>query len=215
MSAWDTFFMLLMVIPTAKMLSSIFMKLVSRIGTVDEDKWATVGLGGIISVATIASKALQGKGAPNKTNSGNSSNGGSSSGGSSSPMADMLSHAGDISQKTGAIGGMVGAFSPVAGPVVAGIMAGATKAIVNPVATVGTIGYGIGKRTGELKSSGINMRDALSDSVKEITGASTTSEASARIIGSVLGSPFGAAGANFGNTAAGWANKTLSKKSTP
>lgn len=46
-TVWETFFMLLTVIPVSKMLSSIFMKLVARVGTVDEDKWAMIGLGAI------------------------------------------------------------------------------------------------------------------------------------------------------------------------
>lgn len=46
-TAWEVFFMLLAVIPVSKMLSSIFMKLVARVGTVDEDRWAMIGLGAI------------------------------------------------------------------------------------------------------------------------------------------------------------------------
>lgn len=46
-TVWQTFFMLLTVIPVSKMLSSIFMNLVTRVGTVDEDKWAMIGLGAI------------------------------------------------------------------------------------------------------------------------------------------------------------------------
>lgn len=47
LTAWEVFFMLLAVIPVSKMLSSIFMNLVTRVGTVDEDKWAMIGLGAI------------------------------------------------------------------------------------------------------------------------------------------------------------------------
>ncbi|SFH34342.1 hypothetical protein SAMN05660649_04827 [Desulfotomaculum arcticum] len=46
-TVWEVFFMLLTVIPVSKMLSSIFMNLVARVGTVDEDRWAMIGLGAI------------------------------------------------------------------------------------------------------------------------------------------------------------------------
>lgn len=52
-TVWQTFFMLLTVIPVSKMLSSIFMKLVARVGTVDEDKWAMIGLGAIGATVSL------------------------------------------------------------------------------------------------------------------------------------------------------------------
>jgi len=52
-TVWEVFFMLLAVIPVSKMLSSIFMKLVARVGTVDEDKWAMIGLGAIGATAGL------------------------------------------------------------------------------------------------------------------------------------------------------------------
>ncbi|ABO49470.1 hypothetical protein Dred_0934 [Desulforamulus reducens MI-1] len=55
-TVWQTFFMLLTVIPVSKMLSSIFMKLVARVGTVDEDKWAMVGLGAIGATVGLMKK---------------------------------------------------------------------------------------------------------------------------------------------------------------
>lgn len=198
MSAWDTFFMLLMVIPTSKMLSSIFMKLVARVGTIDEHQYALMGLGGLYKVGKTATKALQWKYSGASASGDSGLNGGFSGFGGPSGT-----------EPPGGSGGS----SPVAGPVVAGIMAGATKVIANPVTTMGGIGYGVGKRAMELRGGGMSMRDALSSSAKEFTGASTTSEANARIIGSILGSPFGTTGAKFGEKhlgkAASWANKTF------
>lgn len=56
-TVWNVFFMLLAVIPVSKMLSTIFMKLIVRIGTVNEDKWAMIGLGAIgATVGALASK---------------------------------------------------------------------------------------------------------------------------------------------------------------
>lgn len=46
-TVWDTFFMILTVLPVSKMFSSIFMKMVARVGTVDQEKWAAVGLGAL------------------------------------------------------------------------------------------------------------------------------------------------------------------------
>lgn len=63
------FFMLLTVIPVSKMLSSIFMKLVARVGTVDEDKWAMIGLGAIGATVGLMRRGDIGLGA--KINSGN------------------------------------------------------------------------------------------------------------------------------------------------
>jgi hypothetical protein len=47
LTVWEIFFMLLTVIPVSRMLHSIFMKLIARIGTVDEEKWGAIGLGAI------------------------------------------------------------------------------------------------------------------------------------------------------------------------
>lgn len=65
-TVWQTFFMLLTVIPVSKMLSSIFMKLVARVGTVDEDKWAMIGLGAI--GATVGLMRSGGGGMPGMRN---------------------------------------------------------------------------------------------------------------------------------------------------
>lgn len=64
----EMFFMLLAVIPISKMLSQIFMSLLARIGTVDEEKWAAIGMGawggltGMIVMGRAAIGAI--KGAP-------------------------------------------------------------------------------------------------------------------------------------------------------
>lgn len=61
---WDIFFMLLVIIPTSKMMHSIFMRLIQRIGTVDEERWAAIGSGalgtitGMMAVGSIASGAV-------------------------------------------------------------------------------------------------------------------------------------------------------------
>lgn len=46
-TVWDTVFMMITVIPVSKMFSSIFMKMVARVGTVDQEKWAAIGLGAL------------------------------------------------------------------------------------------------------------------------------------------------------------------------
>lgn len=50
LTVWEIFFMLLTVIPVARMLYTIFMKLIVRIGTVDEEKWGAIGLGALGSM---------------------------------------------------------------------------------------------------------------------------------------------------------------------
>jgi len=49
----DTFFMMVAVVPMSKMLSSIFMKMAIRNGTVNNEKWAAIGLGTLGGVAMI------------------------------------------------------------------------------------------------------------------------------------------------------------------
>ena len=62
----EMFFMLLAVIPISKMLSQIFMSLLARIGTVDEEKWAAIGMGawggltGMIVMGRAAIGAIKG-----------------------------------------------------------------------------------------------------------------------------------------------------------
>ncbi|MCL6476990.1 MAG: hypothetical protein K6T65_01100 [Peptococcaceae bacterium] len=46
-TVWDTVFMMITVIPVSKMFSSIFMKIIARMGTVDQEKWAAIGLGAL------------------------------------------------------------------------------------------------------------------------------------------------------------------------
>ncbi|NYE57137.1 pilin [Carboxydothermus ferrireducens] len=50
-TVWEVFFLLVTIIPVSKMLSSIFMSLVARAGTVDEERVAGIGLGALASAA--------------------------------------------------------------------------------------------------------------------------------------------------------------------
>ena len=50
----DVFFMLMVIIPVSKTMHSVFMKLIQRIGTVDEEKWAALGMAGLGSLAGLA-----------------------------------------------------------------------------------------------------------------------------------------------------------------
>jgi len=60
---WALFFGLIAVIPISKMFSTIFMSLLARIGTVDEDQWAARGLGVLGGLALLG--ATTGKAARN------------------------------------------------------------------------------------------------------------------------------------------------------
>lgn len=46
-TVWEIFFMLLTVIPVSKMFATIFMKMVVRVGTVNQERWALFGLGAL------------------------------------------------------------------------------------------------------------------------------------------------------------------------
>ncbi|OPX93881.1 MAG: hypothetical protein A4E53_00167 [Pelotomaculum sp. PtaB.Bin104] len=46
-TVWDTFFMMLTVIPVSKMFNMIFMKMLVRVGTVNQEKWSAIGLGAL------------------------------------------------------------------------------------------------------------------------------------------------------------------------
>lgn len=246
--------MLLMVIPISRMLSSIFMKFIARVGTVNEEKWAAMGMGSILTIAAAASGAFRKRGGfPGRGGGGGNGGGegsrlneaggpgggpssvamdalgisgspgdpgGAGSGGISpiggakkAPLDNILKGAGDASSKAALGGAGVGALSPVAGPAVAGAMALATKALAGPVATAHGIRKELRSRAGKNQETGMGRHDALVRAAMDITGASSRSEANARIIGSVLGSPFGATGAKFGSARLGnavsWVNKRI------
>lgn len=52
----DTFFMMVAVVPMSKMLSSIFMKMAIRNGTVNNEKWAALGLGTLGAVTMMMTR---------------------------------------------------------------------------------------------------------------------------------------------------------------
>ncbi|MCR4443261.1 MAG: pilin [Peptococcaceae bacterium] len=53
MRTWDVLFMLMVIIPVSKMMHNVFMKLIQRIGTVDEEKWAAAGATGLAGLAGL------------------------------------------------------------------------------------------------------------------------------------------------------------------
>lgn len=55
-TVFDTFFMMVAVIPVSKMLSSIFMKMAVRAGTVNQEKWAAIGLGTLGGVTMLMTR---------------------------------------------------------------------------------------------------------------------------------------------------------------
>lgn len=55
-TVFETFFMMLVVIPVSKMLSHIFMKMAVRAGTVNQEKWAAIGLGTLGGVAMFMAR---------------------------------------------------------------------------------------------------------------------------------------------------------------
>ena len=66
----DVFFMLMVIIPVSKMMHNIFMKLIQRIGTVDEEKWAALGMAGLGSLAGLAALGKTTAGAVGKLRGG-------------------------------------------------------------------------------------------------------------------------------------------------
>ena len=228
---------MLMVIPISKMLSSIFMKLIARVGTIDEEKYAMMGLGTIMTVAAVAGRMGKGgaalrrsmSGGKNKGSdesggtgsSGDGSGGGDSGGGGSgsattdflgggekatsakrtepTPLDNIADRAGEKANRMGSYGAYAGAFSPVAGPAVAGMMNLATKAVAGPVVAGSQVISGMRKGFKEHRSEGASYKNALSQSAMTLTGASSTSEASAKILGGVLGSALGSGGAKAGS----------------
>lgn len=124
-TVWETFFMLLTVIPVSKMLSSIFMKLVARVGTVDEDKWAMIGLGAIGATVGLMRKggpAALGKGGfggfanPQNKSFGSGSGGGySGPPGSTQPSVQPGSVGVNSSQSSNIPGVSLTSFPPSSG----------------------------------------------------------------------------------------------------
>lgn len=295
MTVWDTFFMMLMVIPVSKMISSIFMKLIARMGTIDEEKYAAMGMGTIMAVAAVAGMGKNKSGLLSRagtagmaggsmlagTSSGGYSGGGGSGGSGgisgedpavpssatmdflgvdSSPdtgagatigtgagaapgvgagaftesaygagggagvgdigggtgrateaitplggssLDDISQKAGDVANQAGTYGAYSGAVSPVAAPVVAAAMNLTTRVIAGPASAGYQVAQNMRSGFQGYREAGMGRADALSRSAMDLTGASSTSEASARILGSVLGSAFGGGGARAGANALG------------
>lgn len=77
LTVWELFFMLLTMIPVSRMMHSIFMRLIVRIGTVDEEKWGTIALGslgsmigGALTLGKVAVNSLGSRGTPLKNFTG-------------------------------------------------------------------------------------------------------------------------------------------------
>ncbi len=294
MTVWDTFFMMLMVIPVSKMLSSIFMKLIARIGTIDEEKYAAMGMGTILAIAAIAGVGknkvgLLGRG-QGATGGGPSSGAGMAGLGESSgagpagpssatmdflgmdaggemgtgaspggagvysesygaetgatagfdtgagtgadlgagadlgvgghvppigeaPLGGISQKAGDIGDKAAVYGAYTGAIAPVAAPVVAGIMAFTTRAMVGPSVAAHQVTKNLKESYSGYRGDGMGRGDAIARSAMDLTGARSPSEASARILGSVLGSSFGSGGSRVSSNALGSATRFVNDKS--
>ena len=61
-TVWEVFFLLLTIIPVGKMMSSIFMSMIARVGTVDEEKVAGIGLGALAGAAGVALNVMRNPG---------------------------------------------------------------------------------------------------------------------------------------------------------
>lgn len=298
MTVWDTFFMMLMVIPVSKMISSIFMKLIARMGTIDEEKYAAMGMGTIMAIAAVAGMGKNKAGLLRRAGTaglaggsmlaGTSSGGYSGDGGSGgsggisgedpaapssatmdflgvdsspdtgagatigtgsgavpgvgagaftestygagvgdigggtgrateaitplggSPLDDISQRAGDIANRAGTYGAYSGAVSPVAAPVVAAAMNLTTRVIAGPASAGYQVAQNMRSGFQGYREAGMGRADALSRSAMDLTGANSTSEASARILGSVLGSAFGGGGARAGANALGTTTRLVS-----
>lgn len=100
-TVWDTFFMIVTVIPVSKMFSSIFMKMVARVGTVNQEKWAAIGLGalgatyGLMKMSGVFGGTAGGQsGVAGLSGGGGAPGAGVAPGGSSGPMGGMPSAVG-------------------------------------------------------------------------------------------------------------------------
>jgi|OM-RGC.v1.007378764 hypothetical protein len=230
-TVWQTFFMLLTVIPASKMLSSIFMKLIARVGTVDEEKWAAIGIGslgglaGMYALGKVSMQALGKRGIPLGTGGsagipGSSVSGGSpANDGAGSPgtpfdsLVQNVSSAGNTAAVAGGVLGSIGS-APVPGvaPAVAGITGAAAKMAAMPMAAA----YGIGRTLyqGVRDRGSMTVGEALGGTAMQLTGAQSVPEATARLIGTVLGSPLGGWGARMGSNIMGapvrWASDLVS-----
>ena len=226
-TVWQVFFMLLTIIPASKMLSSIFMKLIARVGTVDEEKWAAIGLGslgglmGMYAMGKMASQSF-GKRFPNIESTvpmpegpGTTGPGSPDINAGGSGIGDIISGAqgaGGFAAKAGfGMGSLASVATPEVAPAVGGIMGAAARTVAMPAA----VAYGIGKTMyqGVRGREDMSVMDAMGATARKMTGAQSTSEATARLLGTVLGSPLGAWGAeksgNMFGAVTRWANDPL------
>ena len=117
---WQLFFVLIAIVPVSKMFSTIFMSFLARIGTVDEDAWATKGLGimgGIVTLGKAGKSALSntpmsgGTDKPNTTGPGGDRVAGTPQTTVSTP--DTASGARQVSSPSGTAGSYATASSTV------------------------------------------------------------------------------------------------------
>jgi hypothetical protein len=126
-----------------------------------------------------------------------------------SPLDDISQKAGDIANQAGTYGAYSGAVSPVAAPVVAAAMNLTTRVIAGPASAGYQVAQNMRSGFRGYREAGMGRADALSRAAMDLTGASSTSEASARILGSVLGSAFGGGGARAGANALGTTTRLI------
>ncbi|SHE98368.1 hypothetical protein SAMN02745218_01212 [Desulfofundulus australicus DSM 11792] len=231
-TVWQTFFMLLTVIPASKMLSSIFMKLIARVGTVDEEKWAAIGIGslgglaGMYALGKVSMQALGKRGIPPVMGTGGNAgipggnvSGGTSSGDAGTPFDSLVQNVSNVGRTAAVAGGVLGGIGsapvPEVAPAVAGITGAAAKMASMPLAAA----YGIGKTLyqGVRDRGSMSVGEVLGGTAMQLTGAQSVPEATARLIGTVLGSPLGGWGARVGSNIMGapvrWASDLVSRPS--
>ncbi len=109
---WQLFFVLIAIIPVSKMFSTIFMSFLARIGTVDEDMWATRGLGimgGMVALGKAGAGAIKNTPVGAKFDRPNTTGAGSSS-----PQASLTSSStNDFQSGTSSVSGNTPGDSPM------------------------------------------------------------------------------------------------------
>ncbi|MFX4261181.1 hypothetical protein ACOBQJ_03155 [Pelotomaculum propionicicum] len=117
-------------------------------------------------------------------------------------LSSLTERAGDQSTKVAKGAAFAGALAPVAGPAVAAMLGATGKMAAGPTLAAGHIAKNLYTNTRQAMRQGEGLTSAMGNSVKNLTGAGSVSEANARIIGSILGSSLGSPTSQWvGNTA--------------
>lgn len=118
------------------------------------------------------------------------------------PLEGINERAGEQSTTFAKGAAFAGALAPVAGPAVAAMLGATGKMAAGPTLAVGHIAKNLYTNTRQAMRQGEGLTSAMGNSVKNLTGAGSVSEANARIIGSILGSSLGTSTSQWaGNTA--------------